>query len=384
MTKHTDIELPKMEFGSDLTSLIVELERVRGKYSQGTTPPSIFFEVKNLFQLLTSMISARIEGNHTTIIDALEEINDETDKATGVSEGVHEINNIQAGIDFIEQNVHTVPIDKAFICELHRIVVKDLTREGDDRPGGYRKKPVKIEKSKHEPPMPSDVDDHMESLIRFINRSDTTQYDLLKDAVVHHRFVWIHPFTNGNGRVSRLITYAMMAKQGFIDSTGVRVLNPTAVFGSNRDEYYDYLARADSLKEKDVIAWAEYMLGGVKSDLDKVEKLQDAKYVRTKIIVPALKTAHEKGRLSVTELSMLMIAAKRDSVKASDFDTVFPKATSHVVRSQVIRKLRDARLLKPRESGARSYTIQLIPNSITSHIMRQLDENGLLPEALKD
>jgi Fic family protein len=378
------IELPKIDFGSDLTALIVELERVRSKYDQGTTPPGIFFEVKNLFQLLTSMISARIEGNHTTIVDALEAINEESDTGVAAPEDVREINNIQAGIDFIEKHVHDRPIDKAFICELHRIVVNDLTREGDERPGGYRRENVTIAQSSHRPPHHADVEDHMTALIEFINRADGTQFDLLKDAVAHHRFVWIHPFSNGNGRVARLLTYAMMAKQGFIDSSGVRVLNPTAVFGSNRNEYYEALARADSLKDKEILAWAEYMLSGVKADLDKVEKLQDAKYVRTEIIMPALKSAHDKGRLSAQEYAMLVAASKKESVTARDFDSVINKSASHVVRSQAIRKLREARLLRPLEEGGRRYTLQLIPNAITSHIMRQLDENGLLPEVLRD
>lgn len=383
--KRKPIELPAVEFGSKLTSLIVELERVRSKYDQGTTPVNLFFEVKSVFQFVTSVVSARIEGNHTTVVDALEAINDKSDTGAQIPDDVHEISNIQAGIDFIEKNVHKVKIDKAFICELHRIVVEGLRREGDSRPGGYRTTNVTIEKSEHHPPQHSDVSDLMQDLVDFINRDDPTQFDLLKDAVVHHRFVWIHPFANGNGRVARLLTYAMMAQQGFINSSGVRVLNPTAVFGSNREQYYDALARADTLKDVDVLAWAEYMLGGVQAELNKVEKLQDAKYVQSNIVLPALKTAFEKGRLSQQEYAMLQIAAKKDSVVAGDFNSVFgDKQVSHVVRSQAIRKLRDARLLRSTEAGGRRYAIRLVPNDITSHVMRQLDESGLLPEILKD
>ena len=40
-------------------------------------------------------------------------------------------------------------------------------------------------------------------------------FDLIKVAIAHHRFVWIHPFGNGNGRVVRLLTYALLIKYGF-------------------------------------------------------------------------------------------------------------------------------------------------------------------------
>jgi Fic family protein len=37
------------------------------------------------------------------------------------------------------------------------------------------------------------------------------KYDLMKVALARHRFAWLHPFSNGNGRVVRLLTYAMLS-----------------------------------------------------------------------------------------------------------------------------------------------------------------------------
>lgn len=377
-----EVRLPEVKFDSHLTGLIVELERVREKYNRGTTPASIFFELKDMFQLFTSIISARIEGNHTTVIDVIDALNEASDSGIVVPESVQEIENIQKGIDFIETNVHDSIINKDFILELHRIVVDGLTKEGDSRAGGYRTLPIHIEKSPHIPPMPSDVDEYMNQLIKFINHEHGTQYDLLKDAIVHHRFVWIHPFGNGNGRVGRLLTYAMMAKQGFIDSTGIRTLNPTAVFGSNREEFYDYLQRADTLKDNDVLAWAEYMLTGVQADLTNIGKLQDAEFVRSQVLIPAIKAAQEAGRITEQQYQMLLVLVRKDVVKAADFSKVIEG--SHVIRSQAIRKLKDARLIRTRPGSDRLYSLRLSPNSMTRYIRRQLDVNGLLPTALKD
>ncbi len=57
----------------------------------------------------------------------------------------------------------------------------------------------------------------MEELIDFIENyeKDKRWYDFLKIAIAHHRFVRIHPFQNGNGRMVRLLTYAMLIKYGF-------------------------------------------------------------------------------------------------------------------------------------------------------------------------
>ena len=71
-----NISIPVFGFDNELTGLIVELERVREKFDHGTTSAPIFFELKSIFQLATSMTSARIEGNHTTVVDFVAAIND--------------------------------------------------------------------------------------------------------------------------------------------------------------------------------------------------------------------------------------------------------------------------------------------------------------------
>ena len=67
---------------------------------------------------------------------------------------------------------------------------------------------------------------------KFINQDGADKYDLLKTAIAHHRFTWIHPFGNGNGRVVRLLTYALMIKYGFNVKNG-KIINPTAVIPLN-------------------------------------------------------------------------------------------------------------------------------------------------------
>jgi len=85
----------------------------------------------------------------------------------------------------------------------------------------------------------------MQALVGFINQQDPPKYGLMEIALAHHRFGGIHPFGNGNGRVVRLLTYALLLKYGFNVSTGKRVLNPTAVFCNDRERYYAVLSAAD-------------------------------------------------------------------------------------------------------------------------------------------
>ena len=379
-----EIKYPEFAFDSDLTRAIIGLERARANLGHGTTPPEFFFQLKDLFQLLTSIMSARIEGNRTSILNAV--VGDSrrriSSDAGPLDEGVQEILNIQEAIDFIEERVRTSPINHSFVRELHQLVVQGLSREGDRTPGAYRLGEVRIGKSAHRPPWPADVFDDMTGLIEFIAEDVEPQMQLLQAAIAHHRFLWIHPFGNGNGRVSRLVTYAMLVKQRFTSASDYRAVNPTAVFGSDRQGYYDNLEAADSLTNAGIVAWCTYVLAGLNTDLKKLSRLSDADFVTTQILIPAIERLRAAGGLTVGEARALGIAARRPVVKAGDLAEALPGSAA--TRSQAVRRILDRHLLKPVAEGGRTYQLVFAPNDLTVHIVNRLDAVGLLPRILHD
>ncbi len=378
------ITYPDFSFDSDLSRAVIELERARANLGNGSTPPIVFFQLKELFQLLTSIMSARIEGNRTSLLDAVTGAIRERASSPGEhpNDGVAEILNIQKGINFIDAHVQSSPLNHLFVRELHRIVVSDLVREGDRTPGAYRIGVVTIGQSRHQPPFPSDVLAHMSTLLDFANEDVEPHKQLLQTAIVHHRFLWIHPFGNGNGRVARLLTYAMLVKQGFTTTTGYRALNPTAVFGADRHSYYDNLERADALTNDGIIAWCTYVLQGLNTDLGRLARLADGRFVLTELLLPAIGRLQDSGRLTSGEAAALRIVAEKTTVKAVDLEPAIPGSAS--TRSQAIRKLVERGLLTPTEEGRRTYRLVFAPSDLTVHIVRQLDHAGFLPTILRD
>jgi Fic family protein len=379
-----EIKYPEFAFDSDLTRAVIELERARADLNRGTTPPEFYFQLKDLFQLLTSIMSARIEGNRTSILDAV--IGDSNRRVSAgerpFDEGVQEILNIQEAIDYIEENVRDSRINHVFIRELHQLVVQGLSREGDRTPGAYRLGEVRIGQSAHQPPWPADVFDDMTALIEFIGQDVEPQMQLLQTAIAHHRFLWIHPFGNGNGRVSRLVTYAMLVKQRFTSASDYRAVNPTAVFGSDRQGYYDNLEAADSLTNGGIVAWCTYVLAGLNTDLKKLSRLSDSDFVTVQILAPAIERLRAAGGLTAGEARALTIAANKTVIKAGDLSEAFPG--SPATRSQAVRRILDRRLLKPLTEGGRSYQLVFAPNDLTVHIVNRLDALELLPRILHD
>ena len=370
------INTPTPEFDSDLTKTILELEHLKNRPLKNTTNESIFLQLKNLLHAVEAVTSARIEGNHTTIASYIEKRDDDSHKN---DEQIIEISNLIDGLDFIDKYVMEEPISADFIKELHRIIVGGLTHEGDKRAGAWRNEPRYIANTKHQPPEPYDVPGLMRELIDYINNDEGEQYNLLKIAIANHRFVWIHPFGNGNGRADRLMTYALLCKKGYIAPNEMRLFNPTAIFAGNRNKYYDTLALADDYKDEHILEWCEYFLSGVRDEIKKSESLADAEFINKKILLPSVDRMEKAGIVSKLEGNILGRAVRLGAIKASDIKDLWGREVTSVAIAQQIKKLRDRNLIKATHEGGREYEISFENSELTRVTLEQMDLTGLLP-----
>lgn len=375
---HYDLKLLEPSFGSTLTDLIIELDYLRRKSLGGSTHAKVFFQLKHIFHTLESIGSARIEGNNTTIAEYIETKLTEVKK---VPPGIMEIQNIEKAMAFIEDNVKDNSIDRAFVSEMHKMIVEGLQPppegEGDHTPGSYRKTNLKINKSAHKPPEWLKIDDYMNELLAFVNQDDGPKYDLLKAAIAHHRFVWIHPFGNGNGRTVRLFTYAMLVKTGFNINVG-RIINPTAVFCSNRNDYYSNLAKADGGTDKGVLEWSEYVLKGLKEEIEKIDKLTDYNFLKKEILYPAINHSLERRYITDVEAKILRKVIDKQVVQAGDLKEFFVGKLNAEVSRQ-IKKLIDKKMLVPEYEGTRKYILRFDNNYLLRGVIKALGEKGFLP-----
>lgn len=378
--RHQDLTLLNPAFDSPLVDVVTELEHLRRLRLGGTTPAPVFFQLKHIFHMLESLGSARIEGNHTTLADYVES-RLEAPRET-LSDQLREMANIEEAMAYIEDNFTPgQDVTEHFVRELHAMTVHELQREGDTSPGAYRQGAVQISLSEHLPPEAVQVPQYMSELVTFINRADPPKYDLIKVALAHHRFAWIHPFGNGNGRVVRLLTYTLLIKYGFNVKTGGRVLNPTAVFCNDRDRYYSMLGRADNGTPEGRETWCIYVLDGMLDELRKVDQLTDMHYLIERILTPALHYARERALLTQLEERVLLTTARAGIAKASDLKDAMPGMTE-TQRTYQIRKLVEHRMLAPIREGARQYTIGFSNNFLIRGVIRALSAEGFIPDAL--
>ena len=168
-----DITIPDPSWGSNLANIILDLEKLRTKQLSGDVPPYIFFQLKDIFHILETLGSARIEGNNTTLSEYVEKIIEDEIEDEIKDESSNEIENLENAIKFIEKNTdETTKLNRAYISELHKILTKDLTPppngEGSRNPGNLRTHSVSIKSSGHTPPEPLLLNDYFEKFIEFI------------------------------------------------------------------------------------------------------------------------------------------------------------------------------------------------------------------------
>ena len=178
-----------------------------------------------------------------------------------------------------------------------------------------------------------------------------------------------------------MLTYTLLIKYGFNVKAGGRVLNPTAVFCNDRDQYYEMLGLADTGTTQGRETWCVYVLRGLLGELRKVDRLTDAHYLMQRILTPALHYARERRLLTPTEERVLLATARRGVAKANDLKDAMPELNERQ-RTYLIGKLVERRMLTPVREGARQYTIGFANNFLIRGIIQALSSEGYISDTL--
>ncbi len=192
--------------------------------------------------LLESVNSSAIEGTGTTMEDLyLSERIEEIDP--------HKLNDNREVLNYRDALNHAIQIgsekiSEELILELHKILLKGVRGEHKS-PGEYRTVQVlvgskgdTVDTAKFVPLPPEQVPRKIVNLFEYMN--DPDENILLCAALSHYQFETIHPFTDGNGRMGRLIIMLILNKRGILRYP---VLYLSGYFNNYRDEYIDRLNR---------------------------------------------------------------------------------------------------------------------------------------------
>ena len=162
-----------------------------------------------------------------------------------------------------------LPICRRLVTELHGILM-DGVRGANRDPGQFRRLPVQIHPRRFVPPPAERLDELWTSFEDYCNLDDKPFDPLVEAFVAHYQFETIHPFSDGNGRVGRVLLAIMIMEWcGLSDQW----LYMSPYFEARRDEYIDRLFRVST--EGNWEGWIEFCLKGVVVQAKDTEKRCD-------------------------------------------------------------------------------------------------------------
>jgi len=200
-------------------------------------PKSAVEKLRDQFRIEMTYNSNAIEGNSLTLKETFLVINEGlTVRGKPLKDHLEAKDHytaLQYLYELIEHGKKNT-LSEHLIKQIHTIILQETDKEWA---GKYRNSNVIIGGADHTPPDALKVPEQMQDLIKWISKEKKKLHIVELAAIVHHRFVHIHPFFDGNGRTSRLLMNLVLMQVGF----------PLSIILKNdRKKYYDALNSANN------------------------------------------------------------------------------------------------------------------------------------------
>ena len=261
-------EIKNQKWDSDILGLIAAIYKEAGKQELYLKQkPQELEKLVEIAKIQSTEASNAIEGiitTNTRIKQLVEE------KTTPKNRDEQEIAGYRDVLNIIHESFDAIPISQNYILQLHRILYSHM-----NNPMGGRTKSVQNYISATYP------DGHVETLFTPLSPFETPraldkiceEYNrvignmevepLIIFPIFIHDFLCIHPFNDGNGRMSRLLTTLLLYRNGFYVG---KYISLEAKIAKNKDLYYSVLSQAQHgwhEGNEDVVPFIKYLLGTI-------------------------------------------------------------------------------------------------------------------------
>ncbi len=246
---------PSYQISPEILELIAKIDANIIFFSSVNIPPQLKEKIQRVSLLKSSLFSARIEGNSLT----MEDVETSSDKQKKL-----EIYNILKAIRYIDKEFSLKDkIDRKLILTLHKIVMDNIAPQA----GKFRREMGAIFNQAgvaiYVSPPPTKIPHLTDKFIKYLN-DDNKRFPLLTSFIAHLIFEKIHPFIDGNGRLGRILIFAVLKSKGY----NLNLFIPFEEYlDEHKDDYYYYIDIGMERPEK-------YLLFMLKAFYEQTEKIK--------------------------------------------------------------------------------------------------------------
>jgi Fic family protein len=260
---------PVFTITNRITAGLTHIERARGFLEAATLSEAWVREMGRRALVLEAHHTTHIEGTRLTLEQA-ERLLEGDPVPEADPDDVRELLNYKKAFEFVSEYLeHGGPITESLVREIHKRLVEGV-RGGAAAPGEYRRIQNYVVDSVtgetiYTPPPAHDVPIMMAELVDWLNREEEV-HPVLVSGVSQFQLVHVHPFLDGNGRTSRLLSTLCLYRAGY---NFKRLFTISEYYDRDRPAFYRAI---QSVRESgvDMTGWLEYFVEGLSTQLAEV------------------------------------------------------------------------------------------------------------------
>jgi Fic family protein len=337
---------------SEMLKLVAEIDEFRGSWKHlRFLSPDLLATLRRVATIESVGSSTRIEGARLSDRE-VERLLAGLSRHSFKSRDEEEVAGYAEAMNMVFESFGDIKLTENYIKQLHSVLLKYSSKDARHR-GEYKKLPNHVEAFDSngkslgvifQTASPFETPGQMKTLVKWTARAlnDNLQHPLIVIGVFIVYFLAIHPFQDGNGRLSRIISALMLLRCGY---EYVPYSSLEAIVEANKDNYYLSLRKSQrtfSARRPDLSPWLLFFLRSLKEQKDNL----------------AGKISREEKLLDIPPLSrqLLELTKLRGRLTLS-MATGSINANERTIRDHIQKLVKRRLLVKHGDRKAAFYTI---------------------------
>jgi Fic family protein len=314
---------PKFTITNAITAALTRIERARGFLEAATLSEDWVAAMGERALVLEAHHTTHIEGTHLTL-DQAERLMAGESVPEADPDDARELLNSRRAFGFVSEYLDSgAAITEGLVREIHKRLVEGV-RGGSATPGQYRKVQNYVVngatgQTVYTPPPAQDVPPMMAEMVTWLNQPGQV-HPVLVSGVAQFQLVHIHPFLDGNGRTSRLLSTLCLYRAGYDFK---RLFTISEYYDRDRAAFYGAIQGVRD-RGMDMTGWLEYFVKGLATQLQEMRERGERAIQRdilakehglTDRQAKAMGHVMEQGSLTIQDFEALCPGVNRRSLQ---------------------------------------------------------------------